>query len=149
MQACNFIAKRPHYKSFPVNLTKLLRAPILKNIFERLLLNVRKYAVNNILQLLLEQPSTGIDNASMKIENICQIPEKSIQNEVLVWIIEYLNHLDHQSLPVFNLNIVIIERPFSCFALFCFVIVVVVAVFFFRGGGGKGWVRWNDREKVT
>ena len=34
---------------------------------------------------------------------------------------------------MFNLNIVIIERPFSCFALFCFVIVVVVAVFFFGG----------------
>ena len=33
-----------------------------------------------------------------------------------------------------NLNIVIIERPFSCVVLFCFVIVVIVAVFF---GGGE------------
>ena len=55
----------------------------MKNIFERLLVTVRKYVVNNSLQLLYEQPSTGIHNPFLKIENSSQIPEKSIQNEVL------------------------------------------------------------------
>ena len=68
---------------FPVNIEKFLRTPILKNICERLLLTVRKYAVNDILQFLYEQPSTVIHNASMKIENSCQISEKSIRNEVV------------------------------------------------------------------
>ena len=68
---------------FPVNIEKFLRTPILKNICERLLLTVRKYAVNDILQFLYEQPSTGIHNASMKIENSCQISEISIRNEVV------------------------------------------------------------------
>ena len=48
-----------------------------------LLLTVRKYALKYILQLLYEQPSTGIYNASRKIENSCQISEKSLQNEVV------------------------------------------------------------------
>ena len=66
-----------------MNTAKFLRTPILKNIFERLLLTVKKYAVNDILQLLYEQPSAGIHNASMKIGNSCQIPEKSIRKEVV------------------------------------------------------------------
>ena len=65
-----------------MNIAEFLRTPILKNIFEWLLLTVRKYAVNDILQLLYEQPSTGIHDVSVKIENSCQIPEKSIRNEV-------------------------------------------------------------------
>ena len=64
-------------------IAKFLRTPILKNIFERKLLTVRKYAVNDILQLLYEQSSTGIHNAFMNIENCCQILEKSIRNKVL------------------------------------------------------------------
>ena len=68
---------------FPVNIAKFLRTPILKNICERLFLTVRKYAVNDILQFPYEKPSTVIHNASMKIENSCQIPEKSIQNEAV------------------------------------------------------------------
>ena len=39
--------------------------------------------IKNILQLVNEQPAAGIHNASMKIENSCQILEKSIQNEVV------------------------------------------------------------------
>ena len=39
--------------------------------------------INSVLQLLNEQPATGIHNASMKIENSCHILEKSIQNEVV------------------------------------------------------------------
>ena len=46
-------------------------------------LAVRKYAVNDILQLLYEKPSTGIHNASMKIENSCQVLEKIIRNEAV------------------------------------------------------------------
>ena len=66
-----------------MNIAKFLRTPILKNIFEQMLLTVRKYAVNDILQLLCMQPSTGIHNTSMKIESNCQILEKSIKNEVV------------------------------------------------------------------
>ena len=38
LQACNFIKKRLQHRLFPVNIAKLLRTPILKNICERLLL---------------------------------------------------------------------------------------------------------------
>ena len=48
-----------------------------------MLLTVRKYAVNDILQLLKKQPSTGIHNASMKIENSFQILGKSIWNKTV------------------------------------------------------------------
>ena len=37
-QTCNFIKKRLQYRCFPVKLAKYLRTPILKNIYERLLL---------------------------------------------------------------------------------------------------------------
>ena len=82
-QEDNFIKKRPKYRCFPVNIAKSLRAPTLKNNFKRMLLTVRKYLVNDILQLLYKQPSTDIHNASMKIENSCQILEKSIRNKVV------------------------------------------------------------------
>ena len=48
-----------------------------------MLLTVRKYAINDILQLLYDQPSTGIHKASTKFENSSQILEKSIRNEVV------------------------------------------------------------------
>ena len=38
VQACNFIKKRLQHGCFPVKFAKFLRAPILKNIYERLLL---------------------------------------------------------------------------------------------------------------
>ena len=38
-QICNFIKKRLQRRCFPVNIAKLLRTSILKNICERLLLN--------------------------------------------------------------------------------------------------------------
>ena len=37
-EACNFIKKRLQHRFFPVNITKFLRTPILKNMCERLLL---------------------------------------------------------------------------------------------------------------
>ena len=77
LKACNFSKKRPQNRSFPVNIAKFSRTSIFKNIFERLLPTVRKYAVNDILQLLYEQPAIGIHNASMSIENSCQFPENS------------------------------------------------------------------------
>ena len=40
LQACNFMKKRLEYRCFPVNIAKFLRAPILKNICERLLLSI-------------------------------------------------------------------------------------------------------------
>ena len=67
-----------------VNIANILRTSILKNIFKRLLLTVRKYAVSDTLQLLYEQPSTGIHNASTKIGNSCQIPEKSIRYRIIL-----------------------------------------------------------------
>ena len=48
-----------------------------------MLLTVRKCVVNDILQLLYKQPSTGIHNASMKIENSFQSLGKSIWNEAV------------------------------------------------------------------
>ena len=39
-RSLNFINKRLYHKCFPVNIAKILRTPILKNICERLLLNV-------------------------------------------------------------------------------------------------------------
>ena len=39
LQACNFIKKRFQHRCFPVKFVKFLRAHILKNICERLLLN--------------------------------------------------------------------------------------------------------------
>ena len=41
-QVCNFIKKRLQRRCFPVNIGKLLRTPVLKNICERLLLNEKK-----------------------------------------------------------------------------------------------------------
>ena len=61
----------------------ILERILKQEVLEWLLLTVRKYEVNDSLQLLYEQPSTGIHNASMKIENSCQISEKSIWNEVV------------------------------------------------------------------
>ena len=37
LQSCNFIKKRLRHRCFPVNYAKFLRAPVLKNISERLL----------------------------------------------------------------------------------------------------------------
>ena len=39
LQTGNFITKRLEHRCFPVNLAKFLKTPILKDIFERLLLN--------------------------------------------------------------------------------------------------------------
>ena len=36
LKVCNFIKKRLQHRRFPVNIAKFLRAPILKNICERL-----------------------------------------------------------------------------------------------------------------
>ena len=79
----NVSKKRLQRRCFSVNIAKFLRTPILRTIFKRMLLIVRKYAVNDILQLLYEQPSTSIHNTSMKIENSCQILEKGIRNKVV------------------------------------------------------------------
>ena len=40
LQACNFIKKRLQHRYFPVNIAKFLRTRILRNICERLLLNL-------------------------------------------------------------------------------------------------------------
>ena len=40
IQTCNFIEKRLHRRCFPVITAKFLRTPILKNIYERLLLEI-------------------------------------------------------------------------------------------------------------
>ena len=70
LNGSNFVKKRAQKSCFLVNIEKFIKTRILKNI-ERMFLAVRKYAVNDILQLLYEKPSTGIHNASMKIENSC------------------------------------------------------------------------------
>ena len=82
LNGSNFVKKRAQKRCFLVNIAKFIKTRILKNI-ERMFLAVRKYAVNDILQLLYEKPSTGIHNASMKIENSCQVLEKIIRNEAV------------------------------------------------------------------
>ena len=47
LKTCNFIKKRLHHRFFPVKFTKVLRAPILKNICERLLLFLQEFEQNN------------------------------------------------------------------------------------------------------
>ena len=47
-QACNFIENRLKHRYFPVTITKFLRKPTLKNIWQRLLLNYG-VLVNKIL----------------------------------------------------------------------------------------------------
>ena len=42
-KACNFIKKRLQQSYFPVNIEKILRTPILKNICKRLLLDLKTY----------------------------------------------------------------------------------------------------------
>ena len=49
MNACNFIRKRLQHSCFPVNIAKILRTHILKNICERLLLE----RASEILLLLI------------------------------------------------------------------------------------------------
>ena len=39
-EACNVIKKKLHHSFFPVNIAKFLRTPVLKNIYERLLLKL-------------------------------------------------------------------------------------------------------------
>ena len=82
LNGSNFVKKRAQKSCFLVNIEKFIKTRILKNI-ERMFLAVRKYAVNDILQLLYEKPSTGIHNASMKIENSSQALEKIIRNEAV------------------------------------------------------------------
>ena len=38
LQACKFIKKRLQHRCFPVNISKILKAPVLKNIYKRLVL---------------------------------------------------------------------------------------------------------------
>ena len=45
--ACNFIKKIVQHRGFPVNITKFLRALILKNICERLLLTTKRCLCKN------------------------------------------------------------------------------------------------------
>ena len=42
LQVCNFIKKRLQQRCFPVIIAKFLRTPILKNIWEGLLLFIQK-----------------------------------------------------------------------------------------------------------
>ena len=44
-QTCNFIKKKLQQRCFPVNITKFLRGPILKNICERLLLLCNRISI--------------------------------------------------------------------------------------------------------
>ena len=61
VKTCNFIKKRSQHRCFPVKFKKFLRTPILKNIFERLLLVLSKvcwcyllrelFCIKNVLRL--------------------------------------------------------------------------------------------------
>ena len=57
-QACNFIKKRLHHRCFPAKYTKFLRTTILKNICERLLLNLSGYSTF-FLEAILKKHTNG------------------------------------------------------------------------------------------
>ena len=53
LQTCNFNKKRLQYRCFPVNFAKFLGTPILKNIYERLLLHLKYYTpANNTVKVV-------------------------------------------------------------------------------------------------
>ena len=56
LQACNFIKKRLQQRYFTVKFVKFLRAPILKNLFERLLLQF--LLMPPVLESLLDKVTT-------------------------------------------------------------------------------------------
>ena len=59
LQACNFIKKILQHRCFPMKFAKFLRTPILKNIFERLLLFVspQDTITNNGIEFGLNETS--------------------------------------------------------------------------------------------
>ena len=59
-QACNFIKKRLQHRYFPVKFAKFLRTPILKNICERLLLNLSRILRSSIK--ILQKHTNGKTN---------------------------------------------------------------------------------------
>ena len=55
LQTCNFIKNRLQYRCFPVNFAKFLGTPILKNIYEQLLLYLKCYTssiVNEVIRTI-------------------------------------------------------------------------------------------------
>ena len=54
MFLCNFIKKRLQHRCFPVNIAKFLK-PILKNIYERLLLPFRNYEAKKMSKKIGEK----------------------------------------------------------------------------------------------
>ena len=68
LQTCNFIKKRLQYRCFPVNFATFLRTPILKNIYERLLLHLKYYTpANNTAKVVAKYSKT----ATTRIKTIC------------------------------------------------------------------------------
>ena len=47
------IKKKPQHSCFPVNIAKFLRTPILKNIFERMILTVSSSTSNHLLVFIM------------------------------------------------------------------------------------------------
>ena len=61
LNPCNFIKKRLQHICFPVNIAKFLRTPILKNICDRLLLNLSSQSLLIIIYYKINQFNTRYD----------------------------------------------------------------------------------------
>ena len=67
-----FLPKRDPSQVFSCEYCKILKNTYIEKHLRTVSSDCQKM-INNILQLLNEQPATGIHNASMKIENSCHI----------------------------------------------------------------------------
>ena len=83
MKVCNFIKKRLQHRCFPVNIAKLLKTLVSKNIYERLFL----YVDDNVVHHLMIK-NTGVSYTYLKSlsneNNVATFKNKQKSNEDLI-----------------------------------------------------------------
>ena len=89
LQACNFVKKRPHRRYFSAKFAKFIRRPILKNIFERLLLilTVRPCQTSLLEICRSSHPECPIKKVFLKI---CKIHRKTLEPDSLALIKNFI-----------------------------------------------------------
>ena len=81
LEACNFIKKGLKHRCFPVNTAKFLRTPILKNIWELLLLNFN--APNGkISKNFFKQFKVGTSITNNR-KNLCETSRMELFTEII------------------------------------------------------------------
>ena len=73
-KARNFIKKRIQHRCFPVEFTKFLRTPILKNVIERLLLNSARHSngihyIMHVVILYFSHSSNSLNTVNINTSN--------------------------------------------------------------------------------